>query len=214
MSENVKRGYRSRLRAAQAQQTRHAVVRAAADLFVEQGYASTTVEEVADAAGVSRKTVFTAVGGKLELLKTALDWAIAGDDEPVALADRGAMRDLLALDDPEELLTGWAHVLVEINARAGALMRALEVAAGTDAQAQELVGRLQRQRLTGARTIVRRLRALKALNAGFRRDEATDIAWLAADPVLYDRLVRVRGWSARRFERWLARSLCAQLVQT
>jgi hypothetical protein len=93
-------------------------------------------------------------------------------------------------------------------------VRALEVAAGADAEAQNLVDELQRQRLSGARAIVRRLVALQALRPGFRRDEAADIAWLATDPVLYDRLVRVRGWSANRFERWLAQSLCSQLLTT
>ena len=61
---------------------------------------------IADAAGVSRKTVFTAVGGKLELLKTALDWAVAGDDRPVALADRRAMQQVLEERDPTALIAG------------------------------------------------------------------------------------------------------------
>ena len=74
---------------------------------------ATTVEAVAEAAGVSRKTVFTAVGGKLDLLKTALDWAVAGDDRPVALADRGAMRGLLERNGSAALITGWVHMLVE-----------------------------------------------------------------------------------------------------
>ena len=94
MSVSVKRDYRSELRTAQARETRRSIVSAASRLLVENGYGATTIDAIADAAGVSRKTVFTAVGGKLELLKTALDWAVAGDDRPVALADRRAMQQV------------------------------------------------------------------------------------------------------------------------
>lgn len=213
MAGAVKRGYQSDLRAAQARQTRRTVVAAASRLFVERGYGATTVDAVAAAAGVSRKTVFTAVGGKVELLKTALDWAVAGDDEPQSLIERDALRGLLDQDDPDELLTGWARVLVDIDVRVGPLVRALEVAAGTDAEAAELLERLQRQRLSGARAVVRRLAALGALRAGLNRDQATDLAWLATDAVLYDRLVCARGWARRRFEDWLAAALRAQLLE-
>ena len=212
MAAGVKRDYHSDLRAAQALQTRRAIVAAASELFTAEGYGTTTVDAVAKAAGVSRKTVFTAVGGKLDLLKTALDWAVAGDDRPVALADRSVIRGLLDETDPKRLITGWVHVLVDIDSRVGSLMRALEVAANVDAEAQTLVDDSQRQRLAGARTVVRRLVALGALKPGLSRDQAVDVAWLASDAVLHDRLVRTRRWSQGRFERWLAEGLIEQLI--
>src|SRR5918995_1887258 len=101
MAVGVKRDYRSDLRAAQALQTRGAIVAAASG-------------------------VFTAVGGKLDLLKTALDWAVAGDDQPVALGDRSVIRGLLEEADPVRLLTGWVRLLADIDSRVGPLMRALE----------------------------------------------------------------------------------------
>ena len=212
MAAGVKRDYHSDLRAAQALQTRRTIVAAASELFTAEGYGTTTVDAVAKAAGVSRKTVFTAVGGKLDLLKTALDWAVAGDDRPVALADRSVIRGLLDETDPKRLITGWVRVLVDIDSRAGSLMRALEVAANVDAEAQTLVDDSQRQRLAGARRVVRRLVALGALKPGLSRDQAVDVAWLASDAVLHDRLVRIRGWSAGRFEGWLAEGLIEQLI--
>jgi len=212
MAAGVKRDYHSDLRAAQALQTRRAIVAAASELFTTQGYGTTTVDAVAKAAGVSRKTVFTAVGGKLDLLKTALDWAVAGDDRPVALADRSEIRGLLDQTDPKRLITGWVHVLVDIDSRVGSLMRAVEVAANVDAEARTLVDDSQRQRLAGARTVVRRLVALGALKPGLSRDQAVDVSWLASDTLLHDRLVRTRGWSQGRFEGWLAEGLIEQLI--
>jgi hypothetical protein len=38
------------------------------------------------------------------------------------------------------------------------------------------------------------------------------MVWLAMDPALFDRLVRVRGWPTSRFEDWLADTLCRQLL--
>ncbi|HJT96345.1 MAG TPA: helix-turn-helix domain-containing protein, partial [Mycobacterium sp.] len=132
MSASVKRDYRSELRAAQAQATRRSIVAAASRLFVDNGYGATTIDAVAEAAGVSRKTVFTAVGGKVDLLKLALDWAVAGDDRPVPVADRHEMRDAMAQDDPIALLRGCAHEMVAITGRSAGLAQVLEVAAGVD----------------------------------------------------------------------------------
>lgn len=214
MADAVKRDYRSDLRAAQALETRRGIVAAAAKLFVADGYGATTIEAVAEAAGVSRKTVFTAVGGKVELLKLALDWAIAGDDEPIAVADRPEVRVLLELSDAAELLTGWASVLVRIDKRVARLFEAMETAAGLEASARTLFERTSRQRLDGSRVIVDRVVALGALRADLTTAEAADIAWLLGDPVLYTRLVRNRGWSARRFEQWLATTLRHDLITT
>ena len=213
MSDAVKREYRSELRATQAQETRRSIVAAATQLFVEDGYGATTIDAVADAAGVSRKTVFTAVGGKLDLLNLALDWAVAGDDEAVALSDRAVIRRLMDHTDPRGVLKGLAGLLVEIDTRVGPLYGAMEVAAGMDPAARDLVEESQRRRLNDARKVVRRLRDLDALTAGITYQEAVDLVWLAMDPALFDRLVRARRWTTRRFEEWLADTLCRQLLR-
>src|SRR4051794_24661877 len=212
MPDSVKRDYRSELRAAQAQQTRRSIVAAATRLFAEEGYGATTIDAVAEAAGGSRKTVFTAVGGKLDLLKLALDWAVAGDDEAIALADRAAMRRLMDQHDPRVLLDGFAGSVVEIGTRVAPLFGALEVAAGMDPAARELVEESQRWRLDDAREVVRRLRDMKALTPDVTHQEAVDLVWLAMDPGLFHRLVRVRRWPASRFKEWLGATLCRQLL--
>jgi AcrR family transcriptional regulator len=212
MPTGVKRGYRSDLRATQAAQTRRAIVAAASELFATLGYGATTVDAVAKAAGVSRKTVFTSVGGKFDLLKTALDYAVTGDDLPEPLADRVIVRKALDHPDPKKLIAGWVRVLAEIDSRVGPLMRALEIASTTDVEAHALVEKTQRQRLAGARSIVRRLGTYGALKDGLNRDQAVDVAWLATDPILHDRMVRVREWSQARFEKWLTAFLVEQLI--
>ncbi|MCZ8381060.1 TetR family transcriptional regulator [Mycobacterium sp. CPCC 205372] len=212
MDGAVKRGYRSEVRAAQARDTRRAVIAAAERLFVERGYGATPVDAVAAAAGVSRKTVFTAVGGKLDLLRTAIEWAVAGDDLPVAVADRAGLRDVLNQADPVALLRGCARASAQINGRVAALSLVLDGAAGVDQEARALVDEGRAHRLQEARTIVERLRTLGALTGRLEPDEAVDVVWLAIDPALFDRLVRLRGWAPDRFESWLADSLVAALL--
>jgi AcrR family transcriptional regulator len=93
------------LRADRARRTHQALVAAAAELFASAGYAATTIDAIAQRAGVGRATVFTSVpGGKPQLLKEARDQAIAGDDEPVPIPQRSWFIDAMAQTDPRELL--------------------------------------------------------------------------------------------------------------
>ena len=209
----VKRSYRSGVRAAHADATRRAIVSAASRLFAEKGYGATTIDAVAETAGVSRKTVFTAVGGKAALLETAVDWAVAGDDQPVAIADRDQIRTVLATTDPAALLAGWVRFLVEVDTRVAGLFQALEIAADSDTDAADVLERARRRRLADARLVVARLAELGALTSAMSRTHAVDVAWLATDPVLFLRLVKTRAWTTKAFEAWLRRSLVDQLVK-
>ena len=73
---------------------------AAGDLFVERGFSATTIDSVAERAGVGRKTVFDSVGGKGALLKLAWDWALVGDDEPISMEQRPEVQAMLAETRP------------------------------------------------------------------------------------------------------------------
>jgi hypothetical protein len=81
-----------------------------------------------------------------------------------------------------------------------------------DPAARDLAEESQQHRLDDARKVVRRLRNLNALTTHITHQEAVDMVWLAMDPALFDRLVRVRGWPTSRFEDWLADTLCRQLL--
>src|SRR5215813_14887744 len=108
------RRYSSQVRDDQARRTRQAVVTAARELFLAQGYAATTIDAIAEAAHVSRRTVFNSAGGKAALLKLAMDWAIVGDDEPIPLAERPAVKAIQAESDPRKGLALWTQMVTEI----------------------------------------------------------------------------------------------------
>src|SRR2546423_5621828 len=147
----VKRPYQSTLRGTQAESTRTAVIAAAARLFAEEGYAATSIEDIAAAAGVSRATVFTSVGGKAKLLKTALDVAIVGDDEPVALPERPRSKAIRAEPDPRKYLALYAELITEMAGRMAGIHEAVRGAAGVDRDARALwESHLAQHRLGGA----------------------------------------------------------------
>ena len=153
----ARRPYRSTLREEQARATRRAVVGAARDLFVELGWSRTTIDAVAARAGVSRKTVFTSVGGKAALLKLALDWALVGDDEPVPMSERQVIAEMEQLTDPRALVARWARFVAELEERAAPLAAVLVVAADADPEAAGVHAVSERNRLGGAEFIVARL---------------------------------------------------------
>jgi AcrR family transcriptional regulator len=212
VSAQPKRPYVSGLREAQARATRRAIVSAAAALFAERGYAATTIDAVAESAGVSRKTVFDSVGGKAALLKLAYDWSLAGDDEPVPMGDRPAIRQIATTSNPEEALRLWVALGADIASRLAPISHVLEVAADVDAEARELQEHAEAERLFGAQSIVRHLDAIGGLAPRYSRRAAVDLCWLYTDPMLYQRLVVRRGWSARRYEALLLETLRSALL--
>ncbi len=206
------RRYASQVRDEQARRTRRAIVTAAHDLFLAQGYAATTIDGIAEAAHVSRRTVFNSVGGKVALLKLALDWAIAGDDEPIALADRPAIKAILAEPDPRNALTLWVQTVADVAARTTPLSEALISAADIDPAAAQLLAEASRNRMLGATAFIRYLASLDGLAAGITEQHAAELCWALTDGHLYRLLVVQRSWSTADFNRWLSDTLTAALL--
>ena len=211
MSEPARR-YVSELRDEQARRTRRAIVTAARELFLARGYAATTIDAIAEAAHVSRRTVFNAVGGKVALLKLALDWAIVGDDEPVALADRPAVQAIQAERDPRRVLDLWVDMVVDIAARVAPIGEVLYVAADSDPEAGELLAKEAQARMYGARAFAGHLASLGGLAEGVSEQQAADLCWAVNDGHLYSLLVTQRGWTPAALAQWLSGSLAVALL--
>jgi AcrR family transcriptional regulator len=212
MSQPARR-YVSEVRDEQARRTRRAIVTAARDLFLAQGYAATTIDAIAEAAHVSRRTVFNAAGGKVVLLKLALEWAIVGDDEPVALADRPAIRAIQAERDPRRALALWVNTVVDIAARVAPIGAVLYAAADGDPEAAELLANEAQLRMSGATAFAGYLASLGGLAAGVSERQAAELCWALMDGHLYHLLVTQRGWTPAALAQWLSDSLAATLLR-
>jgi AcrR family transcriptional regulator len=194
---NTRRSYRSTIRRGNAPQ---AILAAAAKLFRTKGYLATSIDDIAAEAGVARPTVFAAVGPKPALLKLVVDYATAGDDAAIPVAERTWSREALEAEDPATSLRLHARNSRRICERVADLLWAVESAAAADADAAALWADLQEQRLTSMGAYVRALAGKTEL----REDTGTvtQTMW-AMIPALYLRLVRDAGWPPDRFETWL-----------
>lgn len=201
------RPYRSDLRAEARRLTVRRCVGAAAALFVSQGYAATTVDAIADRAGVARRTVFTAAGGKVALLKLAYDWALVGDDEPVPMAQRPEIIAIAAERSPREALRLWAEHIANVASRSTAMLLVMQAAADTDAEAKALYDKAMSDARFGASMFVDHVASIGPLREGLDLERATDLLWGLLDPGLFDRVVLNGGWSAQEFADWLAATL-------
>jgi AcrR family transcriptional regulator len=208
-----KKPYSSQLRTDQARATQRAIVHAAAGLFIAAGYGATTIDAVAAAAGVSRKTVFTSVGGKLECLKLAIDWANAGDDEPAPVMARERIQREMQEPDARLILRNYAEMVREVSARSAELRAVLAQAVGLDAAIRALSDDFEGQVRFGMTNLAGHLDLRGALSRDLDVDDAAQLLCIYTDTSLYRRLVTAHGWSAERFTRWLGDALVGQLLR-
>jgi AcrR family transcriptional regulator len=206
-----RRPYRSHARADQARATRRRILDAALQLFVAQGYTGTTLAAVAEAASVSPQTLYNAVGGKAALLAAVYDVTLAGDDEPVPLAERPAILAVLAAPDGPSCVARYAAVSRELGERLAPLLVAILAEAGNP-EVAELAARAEEQRAIGAAGVVGHLSERFGLRPGVTVDEGRDVLWALTAPEVPLRLVARRGWSWDRYEAWLADTLAHALL--
>lgn len=199
-------------RAAKAADTRRRIVGAAAELFIELGYPATTIAAIAERADVAAQTVYAAFGNKRALLEQALDVTIAGDDDPVPVNDRPWMAPVWSAAGGADTLRAYAAAVCTIQARAAPLFEALDIAAAAEPELRDLHGVTGDRRRIGAGGVVDAVRRLGDLRADLTRGEAVDVLWLLNGHQPYLAMVRDRGWSRRRYERWLGETMITALV--
>jgi AcrR family transcriptional regulator len=190
-------------RSRRATETRERIIEAAGRLFAERGYGATTIDAVATEADVAVETVYARFKNKRNLLSAYLDVAIAGDAEPVALLDRPEAQAVRQSTDPREqvrLMAPMARHIHERNATAHAVLRS---AAPVEPDAAAILEEDERRRVATQRAFVELIAASGGLRDGLSIDEATDTLSVIACPETFATLTR-RGWSADRYERWLA----------
>ncbi len=207
------RSYVSPVRQEAARATERRILDAAERLFVEQGYGPASIASIAQAAGVSKQTVYNSCGSKADLLKRLYDVRLVGDEEPVPFGDREDVRAVGSRTDPRDLLTGYGQLAGEILQRLGPVMSV--VLAGAAAGDPDLRGHLattDAERLTGAEGWAQQLAGLGALRPGLTVDRARDIIWAVNSVQTWDLLVRRRGWSTQEYAGWLGDALADVLL--
>ncbi len=210
MPKPVKRSYDSTRRRAQAQETQRAILRAAHDLFVEQGYGRTTIAQVAERAGTSAETIYATFRNKATLLHRTWDVTIGGDDEQVLFHERPEIVALRAEPDLATRLTMHARISTATARRMTPFVRAVHGAAASESSAARMAAEMERQRLAGLSVMASEAALTGQLRVS--EDECLDIMWSTTDGHLWHQLVNERGWTDERYAEWLARTWIAHLV--
>jgi len=195
-------------RAEYAEATRVAIATAARELFMQQGYFGTTVDDIATAARVAPATVYAVGGGKQGLLKSVIESATTAPEVGEAYSYIGTF------DDPQALIRFIVQATRARFEKWSGIMRVVIATAPHDPSAAEGL-ELARRGLHGALSrTADRLSELGALRAGMDAGEATDVLWFYLSNAAYFSLTDDNGWSLDRAETWLADSLQPALLRT
>jgi AcrR family transcriptional regulator len=189
--------YRSDRRRQQAEETRRAILDAAARLFVERGYAGTSLEAIARAAGVAVQTVYASVGGKQILLRAINDRI----DEEAGLAP--AVEEMTAAGDPQQLLRLTMQLTRQFAERKGDFFAALVAAAAGEPELGAIVAEGRRRHREGTQWVVGLLAAMGALRPDVSTERAAQILGLLTWPDSWAMLVREYALSYDQAEDWL-----------
>jgi AcrR family transcriptional regulator len=212
VNEASPRTYDSTARKAVSAETRQRIIDAARELMLEHGYRKTTIAAIAEQAEVNTDTVYTLVGRKPVVLRELIEQAISGTDRAITAEERAHVQAIQAEPDAEVKLRIYARAVRETHERLAPLFLALRDASATEPEAQQIWDEIGDRRAHNMRSFARDLRATGRLRSGLSVNEAADVVWATNSADLFVLLTVERGWSTRRYERWLADAWCRLLL--
>jgi AcrR family transcriptional regulator len=205
-----RRRYDSKGRRQQALRNRAGVLEAARRLFLDGGYAATTVAAIAEAAAVSVETVYKAFGGKPGLVRAISEQGLAGAGPIPAWQRSDEMQALEA--DPTRIIQSWGTLMTEVAPRTSPILLLIRNAAATDLEMAALLEEVDQARLTRMEHNARTLYNGGHLRDGVTLEQARDVLWLYSSPELYELLMLRRGWPVERYARFAAEGMIAAVL--
>lgn len=197
------RKYDNAARQAKSDETRHAILDAARAQMLERGFRATTIAGIARAAGVHVDTVYALVGRKPVLLRELIERAISGADGAVPAEERRYVSAIRSEPDARRKLEIYARATRDIHARLAPLLMALRDASTTEPEAGAVWGEISERRAMNMRRFAEDLDSAGGIRPGLSIAEAADTIWVTNSAEVYVLLTGEKGWSPRRYERWL-----------
>lgn len=186
-----------------ARQTRAAVVEAAHRLFIAQGYAATSIRQVADVAGASEQTVYRLHGDKAELLRAVVLAAVGAPSDTGNLRESPLMLELSGAPTPQQRLRITARVMREVYARGLAdLEQVVVAAAAADQRVRVLADEIAAQRWQDTRSLVLAILGEATLDPGLGVDDVVDYLFAVESGAVYLTLTTGRGWTTEQYVEW------------
>jgi AcrR family transcriptional regulator len=207
-----KRKYDSTHRQAQARETKLRILEAARPLFMERGYDGTTIDAIAERAGVAPETIYATFKNKRKILFFLFDISVGGDDQPIRVIDRPEPQAVLHEMDQQRQLTKFAKDITGILARAAPVFEIMRGAAKTEPEIANLVEKLSKERLQNMTKVAQHLAANGPLREGLNKYTAGEIIWAMTSQELYLLFTRELGWTNETYASWLTVTLTRLLL--
>lgn len=183
-------------RARQAAQTRHDILAAARRLFAAQGYARTSLAEIATAAGTSIQTIYDSVGSKATVV-AALNDLIDEEGDVASLAAR-----ISTETDPRQILDIAVSITHNICDRCGDIVGAVYSGADIEPALAAVREESRRRHREGIAGLTRRLEEVGALRSGMEVAQAADVISVLTDPQVVRTFVLSYGWQWDTWHAW------------
>lgn len=184
----------------------------ARELFVRQGYAGTTMGEIASEAGVAVQTVYYTFRTKGALLCEVMDVTAAGAETAPPVAQRPWMQEAMTSPSPQRALALAIEHGTFIFERAAPLWPAINAAAAADPTIGAYWARVTASRRAGQLALVTRLADLGGLRPGLDVERGTDLMVVLVGHDVYTGLIEGAGWTVPVYKAWLFATLAQQLL--
>lgn len=209
----AKRPYRSPRRAAQAAQTREAILAAAERQLVDAGWKNTTIASIASAAGVAPETIYAGFGSKKMLLQELVVRAVRGAAPAIPLVHQPERQALAEEKNQSRQIDLFASDIASVLDRVAPLMDVVRSAAEGDDEIVALYAELHRGRRKNLEWFAETLLQSGPLRNGMDTTAVTDVLWRLASPELFLLVRRVEKLSSGYYVNWLATTLKALLLR-
>jgi AcrR family transcriptional regulator len=204
------RKYSSALRDEQAARTRRRILDAASELFLERGYARTTMKDIADLAGVARDTVHAVFGSKARVLTALIDLRLVPDGSVASARERP---DALAVRnevDQRKQIELFASFIAGLSTQLRPVFEILRTASAVEPEMANVFEEMDRFRMRNMQTYARWIAARGPLRVSTRR--AGEIIWTLASPDVGRMLCDELGWTQKQHASWLSDTLARTLL--
>lgn len=205
-SSSRRRRYSSTVRTQSAHETRRRILAAAAVLFARKGIDRVTIDEIGTRARVAGSTVYAAYKSKDGILRGLMEQSLFGPPF------QDAQKLLEGVTDPVTLIELTAHVSRAIYESESSDLGLLRRASGFSPALRKMEDEFERLRYERQAARLELLFASGKARPGLVLEEARRILWMYTSRDVYRMLVHDGGWTAKRYQQWLSRTLVEALV--
>lgn len=180
------------------------IVAAAKDLFLERGYAGTTIEVIAERAGVAVSTVYAVYGSKRAILRgMRAPWHAGSRIRDVTYGDLGGAH-------PGERIEQLAQATARQWESGAEIIAIYQGAASADPEAAAELSAALEGRRKGMELFAKSLEP--HLRPGLDVAQAAAILQALCLTEVFQQLVQRSGWSVEAYQEWLEQVLIRELL--